>query len=70
MSQLEVPKSITSLHNILIYRTEPTTKSGKTEKLKKVKKTDMLLRSIAKQSGESVESVHHVSMVYSWSVGL
>jgi len=37
------------------YRTEPTTKSGKTEKLKS-KQTDML-RSIGKQSGESVHSV-------------
>jgi len=36
----------------LIYRTEPTTKKCKTEKLK----TDML-RSSSKQSGESVESV-------------
>ena len=39
----------------LIYHTEPTTKSGKTEKVK-IKKMDML-RSIDKQSGESVESV-------------
>jgi len=39
----------------LIYRTETTTKKCKTEKLKS-KKMDML-RSIGKQSGESVESV-------------
>jgi len=39
----------------LIYRTEPTTKKWKNGKTK-VKKTDML-RSIGKQSGESVESV-------------
>ena len=39
----------------LIYRTEPTTKKWKTEKLKS-KKADML-RSIGKQSGESVESL-------------
>jgi len=39
----------------LIYRTEPTTKKWKTEKLKS-KKPDML-RSIGKQSWESVESV-------------
>jgi len=39
----------------LIYRTEPTTKNGKTEKLKS-KKTDMF-RGIGKQSGESGESV-------------
>jgi len=39
----------------LIYRTEPTTEKWKTEKLKS-KKTDML-RSISKQSAESVESV-------------
>ena len=39
----------------LIYRTEPTTKSGKTEKLQS-KKTGML-RSIGKRSKESVESV-------------
>jgi len=38
----------------LIYLTKPTTKKWKTEKLKS-KKTDML-RSIGKQSGESVES--------------
>ena len=38
---------------LLIYRTESTTKKWKTEK---TKKTDML-RSISKQSGESVESV-------------
>jgi len=37
----------------LISRTEPTTKSGKTEKQKK---TDMI-RSIGKQCGECVESV-------------
>jgi len=36
----------------LIYRTEPTTKKWKTEKVK-IKKTDML-RSINKQSGESM----------------
>jgi len=41
----------------LICRTEPTTrKKWKTEKLKS-KKTDMLILSIGKQSGESVESV-------------
>jgi len=39
----------------LIYRTETTTKKWKTEKLNS-KKTDML-RSIGKQSAESVESV-------------
>jgi len=39
----------------LIYCTEPTTKKWKTEKLRG-KKTDML-RSMGKQSGESVESV-------------
>ena len=39
----------------LIYRTETTTKSGKTGKLK-TKKTGML-RSIGKQSKEYVESV-------------
>jgi len=39
----------------LIYCTEPTTKSGKTEKLQS-KKTGML-RSIGKRSGESMESV-------------
>jgi len=39
----------------LIYCTEPTTKKWKTEKLRS-KKTDML-RSMGKQSGESVESV-------------
>jgi len=39
----------------LIYCTEPTTKKWKNGKTK-VKKTDML-RSIGKQSGESVESV-------------
>ena len=37
-------------------RTEPTTKKWKTEKKLKSNKTDML-RSIGKQSGESVESV-------------
>ena len=42
MSQLNLPQ-------------EPTTEKWKTEKLKR-KKTDML-RSIGKQSGESVESV-------------
>ena len=36
----------------LIYRTEPTTKKWKTEKRKK-----RILRSVNKQSGESVESV-------------
>jgi len=35
---------------------EPTNEKWKTEKLKSKKKTDML-RSIGKQSGESVESV-------------
>jgi len=39
----------------LIYRTESTTKKWRTEKLK-TERTDML-RSIGKQSGESVESV-------------
>jgi len=39
----------------LIYCTEPNSRSGKTGKLKS-KNTDML-RSISKQSGESVESV-------------
>jgi len=39
----------------IIYRIEPTTKSVKRKKLKS-KKTDML-RSIGKQSGESVESI-------------
>jgi len=38
----------------LIYRTESTTKKWRTEKLK-TERTDML-RSIGKQSGESVES--------------
>jgi len=38
-----------------VYSTEPTTKKWTIEKLKS-KKTDML-RSIGKQSGESVESV-------------
>jgi len=42
----------------LIYRTEPETKKWKQETEKK--KTDML-RSIGKQSGESVESVLKVS---------
>jgi len=42
----------------LIYRTEPETKKWKQETKKK--KTDML-RSIGKQSGESVESVLKVS---------
>jgi len=37
-----------------LYRTEPTTKSGKAEKLKG-KKTTMII-SIGKQSRESVES--------------
>ena len=37
----------------LIYRTKPTTKKWKTEK---VKKTDML-RNSSKQSGESMQSV-------------
>jgi len=40
----------------LVYRTEPTIKKGKTEKKLKSKETDML-RSIGKQSKESVESV-------------
>jgi len=41
----------------LIYRTEPTTKKVEEKKnYKKNKKTDML-RSIGKQSGESVDSV-------------
>ena len=41
----------------LIYRTEPTTKKCKTEKLKS-KKTDMdIRRSISKQSGESMLTV-------------
>jgi len=40
----------------LIYRTEPTTKKWKTEKKLKSEKTYML-RSIGKQSGESVEYV-------------
>jgi len=39
----------------LIYCTEPTSNKWKTEKRKSIK-TDML-RSIGKQSGESVESV-------------
>ena len=39
----------------MIYRTESTTKKWRTEKLK-TERTDML-RSIGKQSGESVESV-------------
>jgi len=39
-----------------MYLTEPKTKKWKTEKKLKSKKTDML-RSIGKQSGESVESV-------------
>jgi len=41
--------------NQLTYRTEPTTKKWKREKLKS-KKTDKL-RGIGKQAGESVESV-------------
>jgi len=47
---LTCTKKLTSVS--LIYRTEPTTKSGK----QKSKKTD-ILRSIGKQSGEYVESV-------------
>ena len=40
----------------LIYRTETTTKNVENRKTEKFKKTDML-RSIGKQSRESVESV-------------
>ena len=47
----------------LIYRMEPTTKKWKREKLES-KKTDML-RSIGKQSGESVESVLRHTAKYS-----
>jgi len=47
--------NVRSKANGVIYRTDPTTKTWKTEKLES-KKTDML-RSVGEQSGESVESV-------------
>ena len=48
-------RSKAEISQLSLYRTEPTTEKWKTEKLKS-KKTDMV-RSISKQSEESVESV-------------
>ena len=50
-----VCRALKSCIGQLIYCTEPTSNKWKTEKRKSIK-TDML-RSIGKQSGESVESV-------------
>ena len=49
---LTCSQTLTRVSFIYLYHTEPTTKKWKTE----IVKTAML-RSIAKQSGESVESV-------------